>query len=453
MNDIMNLPNLTIGSMSFDVLSLLIGALLGVLIVGLIFLRTLAVTKERNVQQKNSLSKIEEENRILEEKFQHTQENLVRAQTEKKALQNQINIRKEDEKLFETQFENLAHKIFDEKTSKFKKQSQENLDQILSPLKDKLQDFQKKVDDSFGKQANEQFALKEQIKSIVESNDKITLQAEGLTNALKGDSKTQGDWGEVILERILEEVGLRKDVDYVTQGSGLGIKHSETGQALKPDVVVNLPENKHIIIDSKVSLTHYERWNNENDDVERAGHLKQFLNSIRQHVKDLEKRKYQDTDQLGTPDFVLMFVPIEYAYMVALQNDKELHSFAWNRGVAIVCPSTLHSSLRTIASLWRLVLQNQNAIDIATKGGALYDKIAGFVGDMQVIGNNLKTLDGNYMKAMNKLSDGRGSILKRTEDLKELGAKASKSLPHDMVREEITESTLLNKNDNDSKVA
>ena len=368
-----------------------------------------------------------------------------------------MNLRKNDEKLFETQFENLAHKIFDEKTNKFKQQSQENLDHILSPLKDKLQDFQKKVDDSFGKQANEQFALKEQIKSIVEANDKITLQAEGLTNALKGDSKVQGDWGEVILERILEEVGLRKDVDYITQGSGLGMKHVETGQALKPDVIVKLPENKHVIIDSKVSLTHYERWNSELDDVERGTHLKQFLSSVRQHVKDLEKRKYQDTEQLGAPDFVLMFVPIEYAYMLALQNDKELHSFAWNRGVAIVCPSTLHSSLRTIASLWRLVLQNQNAVDIATKGGALYDKIAGFVGDMQIIGNNLKTLDGNYMKAMNKLSDGRGSILKRTEDLKELGAKASKSLPNDMVRPdghgEIVESTLLNKNDNDPKAA
>ena len=171
-------------------------------------------------------------------------------------------------------------------------------------------------------------------------------------------------------------------------------------------------------------------------------------------MKDLEKRRYQDTEQLGAPDFVLMFMPIESAYMLALQSDRELHSFAWDKGVAIVCPSTLFSSLKTISSLWRLVLQNKNAIEIAQKGGALYDKISGFVGDMQVIGNNLKTLDGNYMKAMNKLSDGRGSILKRTENLKELGAKASKSLPSELIHEEIEESTLIDlKNKNNSKVA
>ncbi len=454
MNDIMNLPNLTIGTMSFDVLSLLIGAFLGVLIGGVLFFWSRAILKERLRQATESLSQASEEKRILEEKFQLTQENLVRAQTEKSAFEAQINLRKQDEKLFEAQFENLAHKIFDEKTTRFKKQNQENLDQILSPLKDKIQDFQKKVDDSFGSQAKEQFALKEQIKAIVEANDKITLQAEGLTSALKGDSKVQGDWGEVILERILEEVGLRKDIDYITQGSGMGMKHVETGQTLKPDVIVKLPENKHIILDSKVSLTHYERWNSEQDDVKRANHLKQFLNSIRQHVKDLEKRKYQDTEKLGTPDFVLMFIPIEYAYMAALQNDKELHSFAWNRGVAIVCPSTLHSSLRTISSLWRLVLQNQNAVEIAQKGGALYDKIVGFVTDMQALGRNIKTLETTYGGAMNKLSMGKGNILGRTEALKELGAKASKSLPSEMISEEIEESTLIDlKNKSDSKVA
>jgi len=447
MNDITNLPNLTIGTMSFDVLSLLIGALLGVLVIGLVLLRALAVAKERFHQQKENLSKADEEKRVLEEKFQLTQHNLVRTQTEKLALEAQMNTRKNDEKLFEAQFENLAHKIFDEKTTKFKKQSQENLDQILSPLKDKLQDFQKKVDDSFGSQAKEQFALKEQIKSIVEANDKITLQAENLASALKGDSKTQGDWGEVMLERILEDSGLRKDVDYIKQGAGLGIKHNETGQTLKPDFIVNLPEEKHVILDSKVSLTHYERWHGEEDDVEREVHLKDFLNSVRQHVKDLEKRRYQDTDQLGTPDFVLMFMPIESAYMLALQSDRELHSFAWDKGVAIVCPSTLFSSLKTISSLWRLVLQNQNAIEIAKKGGALYDKMSGFVGDMQVLGKNLKAIEKTYDGAMNKLSTGKGSILSRTENLKELGAKASKSLPKEMLslddNEEIVESTLL----------
>ena len=440
----MDLPILTIGTMQFDVLSLLFGGLMGMVFIGIILLERFQVANKKTAHKMAILE---------EEKFSLSQD-WMREKTGREALQEQAKIRSNDEKLFEAQFENLAHKIFDEKTNKFKHQSKESLDQILSPLKDKLQDFQKKVDDSFGDQAKEQFALKEQIKAIVEANDKITLQAENLASALKGDSKTQGDWGEVMLERILEDSGLRQDIDYVKQGAGMGIKNSETGAPLKPDFIVNLPEEKHVIIDSKVSLTHYERWHNAQDDIERDTHLKDFMHSVRQHVKDLEKRRYQDTDQLGTPDFVLMFMPIESAYMLALQSDRELHSFAWDKGVAIVCPSTLFSSLRTISSLWRLVLQNKNAIEIAQKGGALYDKISGFVGDMQVIGNNLKTLDGNYMKAMNKLSDGRGSILKRTENLKELGAKASKSLPSELIHEEIEESTLIDlKNKNKSKVA
>ncbi len=439
-----DLPILTIGTMSLDVLSLLIGGLVGAFFIGVILLERFQIAQKKMGLK---LQALEEEKLILSQ-------DLIREQTGKQALESQIKMRQADEKLFEAQFENLAHKIFDEKTTKFKQQSKENLDQILSPLKDKIQDFQKKVDDSFGDQAKEQFALKEQIKSIVEANDKITLQAENLASALKGDSKTQGDWGEVMLERILEDSGLRKDVDYIKQGAGLGMKHSETGASLKPDFIVNLPEEKHVIIDSKVSLTHYERWHAEQDDIARETHLKDFMVSVKQHVKDLEKRRYQDTEQLGTPDFVLMFMPIESAYMLALQTDRELHSFAWDKGVAIVCPSTLFSSLRTISSLWRLVLQNQNAIEIAQKGGALYDKIVGFVGDMQVIGNNLKTLDGNYNKALNKLSEGRGSILTRTETLKELGAKASKSIPSELIHDEIEESTLIDlKNKSDSKVA
>ncbi len=388
-------------------------------------------------RQLESLSKLEGEKGALEEKLSVTMQDLVRNETEKTAFERQILENRADlekmEKKFEVQFENLAHKIFEEKTKIFKKQSQENLDVILSPLKEKLSDFQKKVDDSFGNQAKEQFALKEQIKMIVEANDKITLQAEGLTNALRGDSKTQGDWGEVQLENILQNSGLRKDEDYILQGTGLGMKDSETGKLQKPDVIINLPEDKHVILDSKVSLTHYERYFSEDDDVLRSGHLKQFLASVKKHVTDLKERRYQETDKLGTPDFVLMFMPIESAYMLALQEDRNLHQFAWEKGVAIVCPSTLFSTLRTIASLWRLVLQNKNSQEIARQGGALYDKIAGFVGDMQSLGKNLKTLEGTYESAMNKLSTGQGNILGRTEKIKALGAKAAKSLPTALV--------------------
>lgn len=460
----MNLENLTIAGFTLEPLSLLLGAVAGMLVAGIIFSwwsralkQQVALLKDRQEQQSLAQSKVEEERRVLQEKFMFSQQELSRVQTEKQNLQTQITQSRKDldkiEKKFETQFENLAHKIFDEKTSKFKTQSQETLSLILNPLKDKLNDFHKKVEDSFGKQANEQFALKEQIKSIVEANNKITLQAENLANALKGDSKTQGDWGEVILEKILEDSGLRKDIDYITQGSGLGMTHHETGKIQKPDVIVNLPEGKHVIIDAKVSLTHYERWSGEKDDALRGGHLKQFINSVRQHVKDLENRRYQSTDKLGTPDFVLMFVPIESAYMAALQEDKELHSYAWNKGVAIVCPSTLFTSLRTISSLWRLVLQNQNAEEIAKKGGQLYDKIVGFVQDMQALGKNLKTIETTYDNAMNKLSEGKGDILSRTEALKELGAKAAKSLPSELLNKDNDALLLQKHNDNENKVA
>ncbi|NQZ13761.1 MAG: DNA recombination protein RmuC [Alphaproteobacteria bacterium] len=389
--------------------------------------------------QDDIIEKLEVEKKAIEEKFSHTQQELVRAQTEKEAFSKQIAQNREDlekmEKKFEVQFENLAHKIFDEKTTKFKSQSQESLNELLNPLRDKLNDFHKKVDDSFGQQAKEQFALKEQIKMIVDVNEKMTLQAEGLANALKGDSKTQGDWGEIVLEKILEDSGLRKGVDYIVQGTGLGLKHAETGKTQKPDVIINLPENKHVILDSKVSLTHYERLHAEQDADAQETHLQQFLASVKQHVKDLEKRRYQDTDQLGTPDFVLMFMPIESAYMLALQQDRELHQFAWDKGVAIVCPSTLFSSLKTISSLWRLADQNRNAQEIAQTGGALYDKIVGFVGDMEALGRNLKTLENTYEGAMNKLSQGKGNILKRTEDMKTLGVKTSKSLPQNLIEE------------------
>jgi DNA recombination protein RmuC len=334
---------------------------------------------------------------------------------------------------FKLHFENLANNIFDEKTNKFKQQSQEILNECLSPLKERITEFHKKVDESFGTQAKEQFALKEEIKRIVEVNEKMTFQTESLAKALKGDMKVQGNWGEIILEKILEESGLRKDEDYILQGVDMQLKHPEGGQPQKPDVIVKLPEEKHIIIDSKVSLTHYERFCAEEEDGKCAGHLKQFLLSVKNHVLGLEQRRYQDIEKLSTPDFVLMFMPIEGVYALAVQKDRDLHSFAWSKKIIIVCPSTLYATLRTIASLWRLELQNQNALEIATRGGALYDKIAGFVEDMQKIGNQLETINKTYTGAMIKLSDGRGNILRQTQQLKALGAKASKSLPKELI--------------------
>lgn len=452
-----------LGNITLDPTSFLIGGSIGIALGLVLLVLRSGGLKAQNVRAEDQLNtqdelieKLEAEKRSVEEKLNHTQQELVRASVERETFSKQITQSREDlskmEEKFQLQFENLANKIFDEKSQKFKTQSQEGLNELLNPLREKLNDFHKKVDDSFGKQANEQFALKEQIKMIVETNEKMTMQAEGLANALKGDSKTQGDWGEIVLEKLLEDSGLRKNIDYIVQGVGLGLKDSETGKHQKPDVIINLPDNKHVILDSKVSLTHYERYHSELEEGVRPQHLSQFLASVKQHVKDLEKRRYQDTEKLGTPDFVLMFMPIESAYMLALEQDRELHQFAWDKGVAIVCPSTLFSSLKTISSLWRLVDQNQNAVEIAQKGGALYDKIVGFVTDMEKLGGQLKTLENTYEGAMNKLSTGKGNILTRTEGLKTLGAKTSKSLPQNLVSadDDVQDGVSDNTNDNEA---
>ena len=388
-------------------------------------------------------NRLQRENHTLNTDFRLAREHSIRLESEKASFERQVEQQKQDlKKIEETligKFENLSNKIFDEKSEKFKKQSQESLGHLLTPLKEKINEFQKKVDDSFGNQAKEQFSLKEQIKNIVEVHEKMTLQTENLTKALKTDNKAQGNWGEIILEKILEDSGLQKDIDYTLQGAGLGLAHPETGRLQKPDVIVNLPENKHIIIDSKVSLTDYEKFCSEPDETLRAIHLDQFLQAVKRQVKELEQRRYQDTEQLGTPEIVLMFMPIEGAFMLALQHDRSLHQFAWSKKVAIVCPSTLFATLKTISSLWMLAKQNQQAGEIARQGGALYDKIAGFMDDMTDLGKKLQTAENTYRGAMNKLITGKGNILSRTEKLRELGAKTSKMLPIDPIEVDMEE--------------
>ncbi|MCK4944975.1 MAG: DNA recombination protein RmuC [Alphaproteobacteria bacterium] len=352
------------------------------------------------------------------------------------------------EEKFALQFENLANRIFDEKTNKFKKESQESLGQLLNPLRERLQEFQKKVDDSFGAQVKEQISLKKEIENIISVNKKMSLQTENLTKALKGDVKAQGNWGEIILEKILENSGLRKGTDYIIQGASLGLRHAEDGSIIKPDVVIMLPEDKHIIVDAKVSLTAYERYCATEDVSLRARHLKEYLASIRAHVNGLEKRRYQDTEKLGTPDFVLMFMPVEGAYSLAIQEDIGLHGYAWDKKIVIVCPSILFATLKTIASVWRLELQNRHAQEIARQGGGLYDKIAGFVKDMQELGSRINKSQEVYNEAFKKLSTGNGNILKRTQDLKALGIKTSKKLPKELADETEPPINILKKVEN-----
>lgn len=364
----------------------------------------------------------------------------ARLTAEKEALAVTIAQREKDllalEQRFTLQFENLANRIFEDKANKFKQDSQSGLEQTLAPLRENLQAFQKKVDESFGMHAREQHSLQQEIARIVNANEKITIQAENLANALKGESKVQGDWGEIILEKILEDSGLRKDIDYIVQGMGLGMKHVEDGRSLKPDVIVNLPDQRHIIVDSKVSLTHYERYFGEADPAMREEHFRAFLGSLREHVNGLAKRRYQDVNQGNALDTVLMFVPIEGALIAALQRDPELHNHAWKQRIAIVCPTTLFATLRTIESMWRLDRQNKNAEEIARKGGDLYDKFVGFIDDMTTLGDRLESTRKAYDGALGKLKTGRGNIMRRAEEMKQLGVKTSKQIPASLLQEE-----------------
>jgi DNA recombination protein RmuC len=382
--------------------------------------------------EKSSNADLKKQASFLSNELQAAKEKNITLETERAIFNEQreayIKQMKEIQENLKLQFESSGNKIFNENSKMFKTESQARIAELLSPLKGDIDSFKTKLEESFSTHAKEQNSLKSEIARIVKINEQMSSQTSNLTKALKGDFRVQGNWGEVILERILEESGLRAGQDYILQGADMGIKHPDSGQNLKPDVVIRLPEDKHVIIDSKVSLTDYERFCSEENETERLGHLKQFLLSVKKHVNDLEQRRYQDADKLKAPDFVLMFMPIEGAFSLAIQQDQELHSYAWGKKVVIVCPSTLFATLRTIASIWRFELQHRHTLEIAKQGGLLYDKIAGFVTDMQKLGSQLKTSQDTYSTAMSKLSEGKGNILIRTQQLQTLGAKASKNL-------------------------
>ena len=394
------------------------------------------ILETQNSELKTQLTEAKNRADKLQENLSITQQQNARLTADKTHAETQLVEHKNNVAQMGVQFENVANKILDEKNKKFNEQSQKDITNLLTPFKDQFQQFQTVVKDSFGTQAKEQFALKEEIKRVVEVHESMTLQTRGLTDALKGDSKTQGNWGEVMLEKILDDSGLRKGQDYIVQGAGMGLKESETGKSQRPDVVIHLPDNKHVIIDSKVSLTHYEGFCSAETAEEKSQYLAQFLRSVKKHVTDLQDRGYEHIDKLESPDFVLMFMPIEGAYALAVQSDTELHRYAWDKKIVIVCPSTLFATLKTIASIWRLELQNKHAVEIARQGGELYDKVVGFIEDMDAIGSQLGKVQKTYDGAMNKLSTGRGNIIGKTEKLKTLGAKAKKSMPTEFLNDE-----------------
>lgn len=387
-----------------------VGLIGGFALAWLMLSSKLTVSRER-------LRSLANEKQALADDYENTRRTLteyheraVKAETEIKSL-----TREQDRMKLE--FKNTATQLFEDMSNKFSQESEKKIGDLLNPLRERLGDFQKKIDESFSQHGKEQHTLKAEI-------EKIVLKTDSLTKALRGDVKAQGNWGEVMLEKILEESGLRRGVDYVAQGGDMGLSGPE-GNRLRPDYIINLPEGKHIIVDSKVSITAYDRYCEKQEDL----HLKEFLRSLKTHINGLEQKRYQDIDKLDAPEFVLMFLPLEGAYSLALQHDRELHSYAWGKKIAIVCPTTLFVTLQTIASIWRREQLNQNVQEIARQGGALYDKFSGFVDDMDKIGKQMGMLQQTYDNAMGKLKTGTGNLIGRVEKLKQLGAKTTKTLP------------------------
>lgn len=331
---------------------------------------------------------------------------------------------------FTKEFENLANKILDEKSNKFTEQNKENMKNILSPLQEKILHFEKKVEDTHKESIDYHAALRQQILGLREMNEQMSKETINLTKALKGDSKLQGNWGELVLERVLEKSGLEKGREYEVQQSFT----NEEGTRILPDVIINLPDGKKMVVDSKVSLTGYERYVNEEDEALKTTYLKEHVTSIKRHVEQLSAKNYQDIYQMESPDFVLLFIPIEPAFALALNDDNTLYNKAFEKNIVIVTPTTLLATLRTIDSMWTNQKQQENAIEIARQAGALYDKFEGFVSDLIKIGKKMDEAKSEYGNAMNKLVEGKGNLVTSVEKLKKMGAKAKKALPEPILK-------------------
>lgn len=325
---------------------------------------------------------------------------------------------------FHKEFELIAGKILEEKTLRFTEVNKLNLDQLLNPLKENIKAFEDKVEKVYKAESDERNMLKGELGKLIELNYKISQDAHNLTKALKADTKKQGNWGEFVLDRILELSGLINGESYTKQSSFT----DENGNRLQPDIVITLPDNKHIIVDSKVSLIAYERLMNCEMEEERLSYLNDHIGSIKAHIKGLSNKNYSDLYSVNSPDFVLLFIPVESSFAIAVQHDVELFEFAWSKRVVIVTPSTLLATLKTIASIWKQEQQSRNAIDIATKAGALYDKFVGFITDLKKVGDNLDKAKESYSDAFGKLSSGNGNLVGRVENLRKLGAKTTKQI-------------------------
>jgi DNA recombination protein RmuC len=392
----------------------------------------LTAERERNKGIAEQLHELKREIEAERKNVLATNNELAAAEADYRNLQEKLQDRNtEFEKMsekFSDQFKNLANEIFEEKTKKFTDQNKANLFDLLKPLGDKIVDFERKVEETHKDSISRNSALREQLENLQRLNVQMTREAENLTRALRGDSKTQGAWGEFILESILEKSGLEKDREYFIQET-----FTTLDGRLRPDVIIRLPANKHVVIDSKVSLRAYNNFVNAENDVDKATNLKSHLTSIRVHMKSLGEKNYQNLSE-SSPDFVIMFIPIEPAYILAIQSEKTLYEEALERRIVFVSPTLLIPSLQLIKNTWKQEYQTRHVLEIATKAGDLYDKFVGFTEDMITLGRNLDSSKKFYDEAMKKLSVGSGNVVRRVEDLKKLGAKAGKSIDQALLK-------------------
>ena len=352
--------------------------------------------------------------------------------SERKQVQHRIDSLNEAKEALTSQFKNLANEILEDKTKKFTEQNAQQLDILLKPLQTKLTEFKEQVSNSYEKESRERFALKHEIERLANLNLKMSDEARSLTNALKGDSKIQGNWGELVLESILESSGLRRGEEYVVQDS-----HTQAdGSRLQPDVIIKLPEGRHLVIDSKVSITAYARHTEAATTDEADKELLSHIQSIRQHIQGLSGKNYAGIADIASVDFVLMFIPIEPAFLSALKSAPNLYQEALSKNIVLVCPSTLMATLRTVAHLWRQDQQNKNAMEIARQCANLYDKFVGFVEDLEQIGKRLDQAQSSYHDAFNKLKTGKGNLIKAAEKVKELGVKPNKMIASNLLTQD-----------------
>jgi DNA recombination protein RmuC len=430
-----------------EIITLISGILLGSAIAWLILKNRYAGSARANSEKESMLLRNIDE---LKEKLNEKEKSLFdlngeynAKRAEYKALEEKLmEHRKEIEDLqarFTIEFKNLASEILEEKSKKFTEQNKINLNDILKPLGEKIKDFEKKVEEVYDKESQQRFSLKEEVKRLAELNQQVSKEANNLTKALKGESKSQGIWGEIILESILEKSGLVKDREYFMQESF----KNENEKRQQPDVILNYPGNRSIVIDSKVSLTAYERYVSDEDDSRRELALKDHLISVRKHIQELGSKNYQDMYQLNSLDFVMMFLPVEPAYMLAIQADPELWQYAYDKRILLISPTNLIAALKLVVSLWRQEYQNKNALEIARRSGELYDKFVGLMEDLTDVGHKLKQTQKSYEASMNKLSLGRGSLVKRAQDLKELGVKTKKEMPQNVLDKTEMDENLL----------